>query len=415
MVTDPMKKTTMQNYIPQQCEQITHEQAVSVVNYLLGKLPPNVLQFIRSLQDNGVANIDNLITIKEASAKIFFKIEKEEKDFMRLNKGMRRHPIYSHYEWRQTIKGVPHCLTDPNPYELAKKVRSYKKEIEKNNKAKIKTKESRKLIDLCVKNVQLYKSGNTTKRSYESVLKNHLQCLTHNIETYTKDDIQKFFNNLAYLKKQINYIWFIVRDVFADAHASGLIKTNPIANMKSPAKNSKPKEWIDLKGQQEILANLDNCKIGDEILFYLLTGCRCEEAFHTTINWDNKTLFIDGTKTNNAPRYMRISQKFCDYFKTRWNRMFQCQPHYYSKFIGRFLKEIGLADKSLHCLRHSFSTNLYYLGVNQKKHQYLMGHKDIKTTYNIYTSYDPTVTRQDVLNVWGDWYPQEFGIVQPKI
>lgn len=36
-------------------------------------------------------------------------------------------------------------------------------------------------------------------------------------------------------------------------------------------------------------------------------------------------------------------------------------------------------------LRHSYASTLYRLGVGVKQAQYLMGHKDVRTTLNIYT------------------------------
>lgn len=270
-------------------------------------------------------------------------------------------------------------------------------------------KESRRLIDMCEKFVELYKTGVTTQRSYKGVLKNHnMQGLTKNIELYTKDEIQTFFNALSHFKKMANYCWFIIKAVFADALAAGIIKRNVIANMKSPAKNSKRREWINLAGQKLIRDNLSKCKIADELLFYILTGARCDEAFHVAPNWEKRQVFIDGTKTDSAPRYVKLSQKACDYFAPRWAGMFKYQPHYYSKNTTPFLKSLGILEKSLHSLRHCFSTNLYYLGTDVKRHQYLMGHKDSKITLDTYTSFDPSITKDDVLAVWADWYPDEF-------
>lgn len=352
-------------------------------------------------------NFDNLITKSDAKNSSIQE-QKEIEELMRLNKGMRkRHD--GRYDWRIMIAGVIHYLINSDPYKLAKQIREYKKAYLKTNHAKeVKPQESRKLIDLCEKYVRVYKSNVTTIRNYRSVLKNHMQGLTRNIETYTKSEIQEFFNGLNHFKKQMNYCWFIIKAVFADALADRTIKVNPIANMKSPAKNSERREWIDLDGQRKILENLHKCKIGNELLFYLLTGARCDEAFHTTIDFEKRIVFIDGTKTDTAARYIRVSQKFCDYFKPRWNNMFKCGTHYYSKNTTPFLKSIGIVGKSLHSIRHSFSTNIYYLGIDHKKHQYLMGHKDIKTTYNIYTSYDPSITKDDVVSLFGDWLPNEF-------
>ena len=37
-----------------------------------------------------------------------------------------------------------------------------------------------------------------------------------------------------------------------------------------------------------------------------------------------------------------------------------------------------------------------------------MGHSDIKFTKKVYTHPDPSVNVNDILAVWGDWYPTDF-------
>ncbi|MDR1917517.1 MAG: tyrosine-type recombinase/integrase [Christensenellaceae bacterium] len=68
------------------------------------------------------------------------------------------------------------------------------------------------------------------------------------------------------------------------------------------------------------------------------------------------------------------------------------------------MKSCGIHDKTTHDLRHTFSSNLYYLGVDAKRHQYLMGHSSIQQTYDTYTTLDMSVTKQDIIDIWGDFY-----------
>lgn len=55
-------------------------------------------------------------------------------------------------------------------------------------------------------------------------------------------------------------------------------------------------------------------------------------------------------------------------------------------------------NKKLHDLRHTFSSNLFYLEVPDKKRQYLLGHSSIAITNDIYTHLDPNIKKQDILN-----------------
>lgn len=58
--------------------------------------------------------------------------------------------------------------------------------------------------------------------------------------------------------------------------------------------------------------------------------------------------------------------------------------------LTKILKEIGLEHHTLHELRHTCATLLYKEGVDLKKIQHWLGHKNITTTANIYTHYDNT-------------------------
>jgi len=59
----------------------------------------------------------------------------------------------------------------------------------------------------------------------------------------------------------------------------------------------------------------------------------------------------------------------------------------------------------LHSLRHTFCSNLYYLGAPDKFRQHAMGHKDSRMTSDRYTTYDPNITKQEVLDIYGNLYP----------
>ena len=93
--------------------------------------------------------------------------------------------------------------------------------------------------------------------------------------------------------------------------------------------------------------------------------------------------------------------------KDDWDKMFKIHSDNMTKNIKSYLEKLGIKNKTTHNLRHTFSTNTYYLGVDPKKQQYLMGHASITQTYDTYTSFDITITKQDIINIWGeDLYPE---------
>lgn len=65
----------------------------------------------------------------------------------------------------------------------------------------------------------------------------------------------------------------------------------------------------------------------------------------------------------------------------------------HKKFWKKFKKQLNdyfnnddaVTELYTHMLRHEFSTNLFYSGVDEMEAQALMGHADISTTRKIYT------------------------------
>jgi len=178
---------------------------------------------------------------------------------------------------------------------------------------------------------------------------------------------------------------------------------------------SKPKnegeigDWFTIKEQMLILENLEKTPIKYEILFYLMTGCRREEALNVTIddiNFENNTIFINGTKTKKAKRYVNISDKYAQILKAQFVNMFNKGKDYYTNTFQDYITSLGIKNKKLHDLRHTFSSNLFYLEVPDKKRQYLLGHSSISITNDIYTHLDPNIKKQDIINLYKDLYPE---------
>ena len=75
------------------------------------------------------------------------------------------------------------------------------------------------------------------------------------------------------------------------------------------------------------------------------------------------------------------------------------------KQFAKITAELNIENAPPHSLRHTFSTNLYYLGVPDKERQAQLGHASIVITNDIYTHLDPTITKNDILELYGEWYP----------
>ena len=245
----------------------------------------------------------------------------------------------------------------------------------------------------------------STIKRYEPVINKYLSKLTDDIRAYNKDRIKDYLNTFT-AHRSGHYAYLLLKRVFADEFEKGNIPRNPIGTLKNPFNKLVTKgEWLNVEFQQQLFPLLDTLEIGEEMLFILMTGARRGECFNSKIIFEKNMVFIDGTKTKSATRYVPISQKYCDRLKANWDKMFLQPPLYYSKKCTEILTSLGASGKSLHSLRHTFSSNLYYLGIDPKKHQQIMGHSSIQMTYDVYTSFDMSVSKADILAIYLDFYP----------
>lgn len=359
-------------------------------------------------------NIENLIRLNAKS----FSTTKEElmQNISHIKNARIRKD--GRYEWRKMINGTTYQVIEKDIKTFLKEISTIKKRIKQNAVTGInKPKESYILFD----RIKLFHERNIkpqvttgilkpqSAERYENLMKS-LSVLTRDIRDYKKDNIIDFFNSLTHHRTGA-YCYYLLKRVFADEQEKGIIRINPIATLKNPFPTKrcvKKGSWLDLKQQRLLKEHLSDNILSKEIMFYLMTGCRLKEAETATVDFDRQVATIKRSKTENygmKQTTIPLSKKFCDYIKNDWSKMFKMLKNSRSHNITTFMKMIGIKDKSTHSLRHTFSSNLYYLGVDPKKHQYLMGHSSITQTYDTYTTLDISITKQDIIDIWGDFYP----------
>ena len=86
------------------------------------------------------------------------------------------------------------------------------------------------------------------------------------------------------------------------------------------------------------------------------------------------------------------------------NKFLQFRPsETATKQTTSILHSIGI-NKSLHALRHTCATNLFYLGYKDKARQQYLGHANIITTNNVYTYLENDVKKSDIKQLYSDLY-----------
>jgi len=341
-------------------------------------------------------NLTGLIQpVSKSNAENFNQEQKEVEELMRMNKGMRRRTD-GRYDWRQTINKQPHYLINPCPRTLAKEVKAYKANLEKADAKPVKTKESRRFIDLAWTWFNLNKKGKIkSEREYRARLENYICKLNKDINTYTKNDILEFLNKIESHKAR-EYCFPILKNVFAEAMEAGIIKRNVIATLKLPEGRQREKGlWYNVEEQKLIRDNLHTCRVRHEVEFILMVGCRIEECFNCRLEIDKLRVYVERSKVDSTPGFVTISPVYAKHLEEHWETMFRMSYDFYAREFVKLIQELRIKrqknDKPLHRLRHTFGTNLYYLGVDDKRRSYLMGHTSTKMTNNVYTDFDPDV------------------------
>lgn len=221
------------------------------------------------------------------------------------------------------------------------------------------------------------------------------------------EDLQKAINKIT--KPRIkDYAVMVVKQTFKRAYQDDIISKDISQFIEKGKVERKSGRNLTLVEQKLLLDNLHKTKIGKVILAYLLTGCRKSELLaikREDVNFEKNVIYVKGTKTKNARRYVQISEEFKNMLEADFESFIGYSKDIVSKQFKKFVDELGIKDVSIHSLRHTYSTNLHYLGVTDKQRQGQLGHASIVITNDIYTHLDPTITKQDIIKLYGNLYP----------
>ena len=310
-----------------------------------------------------------------------------------------------YYEWRKVIDKHRYSLKSKNFKDLQRKVSDFKNSL--TIKAPTLSYDKKDFYSLALEWYNLFKKDKiTSDMNYIRYIQNDFKiCLfSKNIKLITLEELQRFINRIDKHRKA-KYCYLIIKNVFRYALQKDLIKKDISQFLQSPKNKTEKGTAFTLAEQKLILDNINKTPIGLEILFFLLTGCRRSEAFNTEVNFDKNIIFVNGTKTKSAKRYIPLSDKFKNILLNNTN-LFDKNMDYYTKEFKHYINSLGIQNKTLHDLRHTFATNLYYLGIPDKQRQYYMGHSSIVITNDIYTTLDPTITKEDILKLYNNLYPE---------
>lgn len=311
------------------------------------------------------------------------------------------------YEYSKMINNERIYIIKSTKQELEKEIRELK---QKNKKQKNKYL-FKNIIEEWYINFKEPYIKQKAKENYNTTLNKYIipELGNKSINKITFKDLQLFINNKNDKRRIQEIILQHIKAIFDYAHSNKYINTNPAIALKLPRKTSKESiKPLTIEEQQTLLKSIKGHKLETFIYFSLIFGTRRNEtlAFKIEdINEDKQLLHINGTKTENAQRDVKISKDMINYLKAnnKTKPYFNFTSDFVTKNITKLLKDLGI-NKTLHALRHTTATNLFYLGYKDKERQQYLGHANITTTNNIYTYLENDIKKEDIHKLYNNLY-----------
>lgn len=242
------------------------------------------------------------------------------------------------------------------------------------------------------------------------------------IQRITEEDLQDFMNAQTFRSASyINKIFIMLNQVFKTAVHDNCIIKNPMNDVIKPksSKITKKINALSIEEHQKFITSLENELYRNIFLIAINTGMRCSEILSlkaTDIDYENNCIHItktlskdendkyalkDTTKTYAGMRDFPLDDElkliFKDAIKNRIdniNNLIFIQPN--GKLIApttlntvfkRICANLGFkGNYNFHMLRHTFATRCIEAGMPAHVLQKLLGHTDVSTTIDTYTT-----------------------------
>ena len=185
-------------------------------------------------------------------------------------------------------------------------------------------------------------------------------------------------------------IYNVFRAVFKRAYQYDIIAENPAEKLDFVYHKRKKGRALTHEEQARYIAVLEDEPRRPLWLFYLLSGCRCQEAL--TLLWqdidtDNARIFIRGTKTETSERFIPLFPQLAEILKEtprEGETVFPFTLRQVRLNFDRIRRKCGFHFR-LHDLRHTFATRCLESGITTKTVSKWLGHKHTATTDEIYS------------------------------
>lgn len=243
-----------------------------------------------------------------------------------------------------------------------------------------------------------------------------------NIQKVSYKNIQDFLNTITDLSNSyIEKIIIQLNLIFNEAINRDYIYKSPMKNIKKPIskKTTKKVDAFSIEEQKKILKEFKNSSYNDIFTIAIFTGLRIGEllaliledidfqqnVIHITKTLskdkNNKLIIGETTKTSMSNRDIPITSLFENNLKNaiknmkpnKYNTIFTnknstlLSPNNTNGVFKRLCKKASInRNVNIHMLRHTYATRMIEAGIPAEVLQKLLGHKNITTTINTYTT-----------------------------
>lgn len=246
----------------------------------------------------------------------------------------------------------------------------------------------------------------STYKQYLSTVKKYLNSNTLLCKLRI-EEVQGLINALPMTSLR-GKVFSLLVQILKKAYALDFIKKHLGDLIEKGKTQDERLDALSIEDQQRLVQNLDlDTNFGKRVMFYLLTGARPAEM-KTVTEIKKGFVHLCGTKTKHADRWIKLSESAMTLFENAPIEFYRFDLKRFRQRLQKFVEQYcGIKSYvTVYTLRHTFATNLYYLGCPDKERAAYMGHTTTKTTNDFYTSLDPTISAIDIKNIYGDFYPE---------